>query len=253
MKSLSRRAFSRQMIVSLFTLSLVKSACKADCLAHPVKSAAAEWLRETERVSRALKEHQIGPVASQQRIEGFYQRIELSDFLRSIDYEHLARTAKFRDDHESNRAIDTSGISGAPAELSFDAVFVALKKGVAVVPHAHRNMTSLHMVLAGEVHARSYDRVAEEGQNLIIRPVIDEAFTPGNLSTVSDQRHNVHWFKGLTGTAFMFNLGVFGIDPKTGFSGRDYIDPQGGEKLSNGLIRVRRIEAEEAFKLYGRA
>ena len=42
----------------------------------------------------------------------------------------------------------------------------------------------------------------------------------------------------------MFNIGVFSLNPSKDFSGRDYVDPLGGEKLKDGLIRARRIEAE---------
>ena len=51
----------------------------------------------------------------------------------------------------------------------------------------------------------------------------------------------------------MFNIGVFGINPSESFTGRDYIDPLGGEKLRDGLIRARRIEVKEAYKLYGKS
>ena len=36
-------------------------------------------------------------------------------------------------------------------------------------------------------------------------------------------------------------------------TGRDYVDPLGGEKLKDGLIRARRIEVKEAYKLYGKS
>ena len=57
----------------------------------------------------------------------------------------------------------------------------------------------------------------------------------------------------MTEPVFMFNIGVFGINPAAGFSGRDYVDPLGGEKLGDGLIRARRIQVEEAYKLYGKS
>jgi hypothetical protein len=49
----------------------------------------------------------------------------------------------------------------------------------------------------------------------------------------------------------MFNVAVFGLDGTKNFTGRDYIDPLGGEKLGDGTIRARRITDKEAFKLYG--
>jgi hypothetical protein len=51
----------------------------------------------------------------------------------------------------------------------------------------------------------------------------------------------------------MFNIGVFGINPSKDFSGRDYVDPLGGEKLGDGLIRARRLKAKEAYRLYGKS
>jgi hypothetical protein len=73
----------------------------------------------------------------------------------------------------------------------------------------------------------------------------------GELSTVSDERNNIHWFKATSDHAFMFNVAVFGLDGTKNFSGRDYIDPLGAERLGDGTLRARRITDKEAFKLYG--
>jgi hypothetical protein len=88
---------------------------------------------------------------------------------------------------------------------------------------------------------------------LTIKPATDRVIEAGAVTTVSDQSCNIHWFKALSEPVFMFNIGVFGINPSEGFSGRDYIDPVGGEKLKDGLIRARRIEAQEAYRLYGKS
>ena len=82
--------------------------------------------------------------------------------------------------------------------------------------------------------------------------LIDTLIAPGGVSTISNDRDNIHWFKAVAEPIFMFNIGVFGLDAKKEFSGRDYIDPANGEKLKGGLIRARRIEKEEAYKLYGK-
>jgi hypothetical protein len=75
----------------------------------------------------------------------------------------------------------------------------------------------------------------------------------GAVTTVSDQKNNIHWFKALSEPVFMFNIGVFSLNHSKDFSGRDYVDPLGGEKLKDGLIRARRIEVKEAYKLYGKS
>ena len=128
-----------------------------------------------------------------------------------------------------------------------------MNKGVAIVPHGHRNMTSMHMVLKGQAHGWQYDRVTDEPKHIIIKPTIDRSIAPGGVSTISNDRDNIHWFKALAEPVFMFNIGVYELMSKKEFSGRDYIDPASGEKLNDGLVRARRIEKEEAYRLYGKS
>jgi hypothetical protein len=112
-------------------------------------------------------------------------------------------------------------------------------------------MVSMHMALAGEVHARHYERRGGDSAHMIIEPTLDKMFARGELSTVSDERNNIHWFKATSGPVFMFNVAVFGLDGTKNFSGRDYIDPLGADKLGDGRLRARRIDHKEAFRLYG--
>jgi hypothetical protein len=109
----------------------------------------------------------------------------------------------------------------------------------------------MHMVLAGEVHARHYENRGGDDAHMLIEPSLDKTFARGELSTVSDERNNIHWFKAESDHAFMFNVAVFGLDGTKNFSGRHYIDPLGAEKLGDGTLRARRIDYEEAKKLYG--
>jgi hypothetical protein len=249
----SRRDFIQNSLGSLLTFSLVNSLCQAQVLTGSVKSIAHKWIIQMEQVTKSLRDEKLKPIEWQQQIETLLDRVDLKDLLRAIDYDRLAKIAVFPEDHESAENVDFSKIEGLPAELSFNPYFYAMKKGVAIVPHGHRNMTSMHMVLKGDAHSWQYDRVADEPEHLIIKPTVDKLLVPGGVSTVSDERHNIHWFKAMTEPVFMFNIGVFGVKPKESFTGRDYIDPTNGEKISGGLIRAKRIEKEEAYKLYGKS
>lgn len=253
MEKLSRRTFTREMLGSLLTFSLVKSLCEANLLASPVKPVARKWLIEMEQVTKGLREGKVRPIEWQQQIESLLSRVELKDLLAAIDYERLAKAAIFPEDHESAEDVDFSQAEGLPSELSFAPYFYAMKKGVAIVPHGHRNMASMHMILDGQAQGWLFERVSDESQYLIIKPTKDQVLGVGELSTISDQKDNIHWFKALTPTVFMFNIGVFGINPAAEFTGRDYVDPLGGEKLKDGLIRARRLNGDEAYKLYGKS
>ena len=250
---LSRRTFTANMLGSLLTFSLVKGLVSVDVLAGSIKPLVRKWLIEMEHVTQGLRQGTVKPIEWQQQIETLLSHIEMTDLLTAIDYDRLAKAAVFPEDHESAEDVDFSGNLGLPKELSFAPYFYALNKGVAIVPHGHRNMSSMHMMLKGEAHVWQFERVHDEAQYLTIKPSVDKGLKPGAVTTVSDVKDNIHWFKALSGPLFMFNIGVFRLNQSQEFSGRDYVDPLGAEKLSDGLIRARRIEVKEAYKLYGKS
>jgi hypothetical protein len=250
-EQLPRRAFVTQLLGGALTFSLVKSLCSGRALGAAVRPVAVKWLAEVEELSSGLKGHKVSPVEWQTKIEELFGRLDLKDLLRAIDYDRLIKEPLFPEDHESALELEFPQVEGLPAELTYVPMFVAFKQGRAIVPHGHRNMVSMHMALEGEVHARHYERRGGDDAHMIVEPALDKTFARGELSTVSDDRHNIHWFRAKRGPAFMFNVAVFGLDGTKNFSGRDYIDPLGAEKLGDGRLRARRIDYKEALKLYG--
>ena len=252
MERLPRRTFVTQMLGGALTFSLVRALCGSQALGAAVRPPVIEWLAEVEEMSGGLKGRRLKPSEWQAKVEElFLRRVELKDLLRSINYDELIKSPLFPEDHESSLELEFPRVEGLPTELTYLPSFVALKRGRAVVPHGHHNMVSMHMVLEGEVRARHYENRGGDGGHMIIEPTLDKTFARGDLSTVSDERNNIHWFKAASERVFMFNVAVFGLDGTKKFSGRDYVDPLGGEKLGDGRLRARRIEYKEALKLYG--
>lgn len=253
MENLSRRNFIQTALGSTLTFSLLSSLCQAQALTESVKPIAHQWVIEMEYITKSLRKGKIKQIQWQEQMQSLLSQVDLKDLFSAIDYDRLAKVAVLPEDHESAEDISFPKIKGLPAELSFNPYFYAMKKGVAIVPHGHRNMATMHMVLSGEAHGWHYNRVTDEPAHLIIKPTSDKLLAAGDVSTVSDESDNIHWFKATTEPVFMFNIGVYGLKPKESFTGRDYIDPTNGEKLKDGLIRARRIEKEEAYKLYGKS
>jgi hypothetical protein len=239
------------MLGGALTFSMVSALCGASVLRAAVRPTVVKWLSEVEELSSGLKGRRLRPSEWQSKVEELFHRVELKELLRSINYDELIKAPLFPEDHESALELEFPQVEGLPAELTYIPMFVAFRKGRAIVPHGHRNMVSMHMVLEGEVHARHYERHGGDDSFMIIEPALDKTFARGELSTVSDERNNIHWFKAVSAPVFMFNVAVFGLDGTKNFSGRDYIDPLGAEKLGDGRLRARRIAYEEALKLYG--
>jgi len=240
-----------QVLGGALTLSLARMVCGGRVLRAAVRPAVVRWVAEVEEMSRGLKGHRLRPSEWQAKIEELFSRVEMKDLLASINYEELIKNPLFPEDHESNLELEFPRVEGLPAGLTYLPSFVAFKKGRAVVPHGHHNMVSMHMALEGRVRARQYERRGSDGAHMIIEPTLDKTFARGELSTVSDERDNVHWFRAESEHVFMLNVAVFGLDGTKNFSGRDYIDPLGAERLGDGTLRARRIDSKEAFRLYG--
>ncbi|HEX8292163.1 MAG TPA: hypothetical protein VF570_10430 [Pyrinomonadaceae bacterium] len=251
MEPLPRRTFINRMLGGALAYSLVRSLADARALGASVRPAAEKWLAEVEEVSGGLRGRKLRPAAWQERVEELFRRVDLKDLLRTINYDELSKAAVFPEDHESNYELEFPQVEGLPARLTYLPSLVALRQGRAVVPHGHHNMVSMHMVLEGEVHARHFENRGGDGARMLIEPSLDKTFARGDLSTVSDERHNVHWFKATRGPVFMFNVAVFDLDGTKKFSGRDYLDPLGADRLGDGTLRARRIDYKEALRLYG--
>lgn len=234
--------------------SLVETLCRGDALEKRVAPIAKLWLVEVEEISRAMAEQKVKQIEWQRKLAELFARVELKDLLRDIDFERLSKTIKFPDDHEGLVATNPRHPAGLPKELSFSTFIYGMKEGRAIVPHCHRNMTSMHMPIGGELHGWHYDRLADEPGHLIIKPTLDRGLKLGEVTTISDEKDNVHWFKAIRGTAFTFNIGVYGVDPVVNTGGRQfYLDPLGGEKLSDGSLRVRHLTMKEAHQIYGKS
>ncbi|MDQ3013464.1 MAG: hypothetical protein M3X11_22510 [Acidobacteriota bacterium] len=254
MELLSRRNFTGQMLGSVMTFSLVEMLCRGGALAKGVAPIAKHWLAEVEEISRAMAEQKASQIEWQRKLAELFARVELKDLLRDINFERLSKTIKFPDDHEGVVATKPPRAAGLPEELSFSTFIYGMRKGRAIVPHCHRNMTSMHMPIGGELHGWHYERLRDEPEHLIIKPTLDRALKLGEVTTISDEKDNVHWFKATSDATFTFNVGVYGIDPAVKLGGRQfYLDPMGGEKLNDGSLRVRHLTTKEANRIYGKS
>jgi hypothetical protein len=251
MSVLSRREFTHQALASLMGYSLLETLFRCDAFADEAKPATIKWLNDVNQLGWDLKEQELKQVEWQKKIEELYAKADVPDFLRLIDFDKLTDKLEMVDNGARSLQFKFPKVEGIPEKLAWGKQIFALKKGRSVVPHGHNNMATAFLILKGEFHGRHYDRLESDKTHMIIKPTIDRKFKVGECSTISDFKDNVHWFQALSGPAFIFNIHVTGVNPDNSEpTGRLYVDPH-GEKLSDGRIRARRLDYEEANKLYG--
>lgn len=245
----TRRNFLKDTLNLLLTTSLLKSLGEAEVFANPIKPIVNQWLLDVEATSHDLKGDQLSQIAWQQKIEALFSKVNLSELLKLIDFDRLTKTIAYKKDGVSLRPVKFPPIEGLPNTQSFVKLFFAVDKNHAIVPHGHHNMATMHMIIKGEMQGWHYERVRDEKNFIIIKPSDYRICKLGDVSTISDEKENIHWFKAGNEPAFAFNIGVYDLDP-TKDSARDYLDPEGGEKLGDGLIRARRLNSRQATSLY---
>jgi hypothetical protein len=252
MSAANRREFCQQTLGSLLTFSLLETLIGGDAVADEIKPVTARWLADLDQLGRDVRGQKLKQVDWQKKVEELLAKVDVPELLKFIDFEKLQKSVKFRSQGELSLRPKFPRVEGLPTDLVFGHQIFALGKDRSVIPHGHDNMATAFLILKGKFEGKHYDRLADEGKFMIIRPTLDRAFGIGEVSTVSDHKDNVHWFKATSDEGgYIFNIHVMNVDPASGRrANRIYIDPN-GEKLSGGRIKARRISGDEANKLYG--
>ena len=247
----TRRTFSKQTLGTLLTASLLETAFHKNALAKDVQPLAHEWLAEVNELSQALRGKRMQQIQWQEQVERLMDSADVSDLMKLLDFEKLTKDIKYKEKGELSLRPKFPEVEGLPRELVYGTQMFALKKGQSVVPHGHSNMATAFIILKGEFHGRHYDRLEDTDDSMVIRPTIDRTFGPGGHTSISDHRDNVHWFKTLSDTGFIFNIHVLQVVRRRGYrTGRDYVDPD-GEQLSGNRILAKKLSPQDAFRKYG--
>jgi hypothetical protein len=249
--STNRRDFARSALQSLTALVLIEGLWSRRLLGDNVRPIVDGWFKELDAISRDVHEHRTKDIAFQQSLERLYQRVDLDALLKTLDFDRVAPAVNFPAKGAKSLPIDFSHVGGLPVKLPFGGQIFAMRKGRSVVPHGHDNMATGFLVLKGSFRGRHYDRLEDHVDHYIIRPTIDREFRPGEFSTISDHKDNIHWFTAEAETGFLFNVHVMDTNPENPKNpGRVYVDPM-GEKVSGGLIKAPKISYGKVNQLYG--
>jgi hypothetical protein len=247
----SRREFHATLIGSAIGYSLIETLWARDLFADDAKPTIQKWLAELVAMTKDLRGQKLTDLQFQTKMEDLYKRVDLKDLCTLIKLDDVEAKTKLPDSGAANVGFDLSKVEGLPADVGFGKQIFGCKKGRSIVPHGHANMCTGFIILKGKWHGRHYDRVETHADHYVIKPTIDRAFAPGELSTISDHKDNIHWFEATTDAAYIFNVHVIGYDKTIkDTSGRLYLDPA-GEKLAGGTIKAPKMTSAECHKKYG--
>lgn len=250
MEAQNRREFSKQILGAALNYFLLESLFNSQAFAKPVAPIANHWAKQLSEICNDLKQEKVSPILWQSQVEKLFNHIELPELLKFIDFNALTRNFDYPDLGVNTKIINFPELEGLPEKTVFLKKIFGMKKGRAIIPHGHSNMSSAHLVLKGEFTLKHYDKVAEEANHLLIKPTIEKTAGVGSNSSISDEKNNIHWFIANTEAAFTFDVIMLDL------GGKAYdihnIDIAAGEKTGNGLIRAPKMDVDTALKKYGK-
>jgi hypothetical protein len=247
----TRRSFNGKMLGSLLAFGLIEMLYDRHLFADEINPVIDKWMLELADICKSVKDQKIKDVDFQTKLEDLYKNVNLPDLVKLVDLDKAAKDVKFPELGAANLGVDLSKVEGLPKNLVFGKQIFAMTKGRSVVPHGHDNMCTGFIILRGDFIGKHYERVEDNADHYLIKPTIDRKFKPGECSTISDHKDNVHWFKAESETGFIFNIHVIGYNPENKKAGnRVYVDPE-GEKTKDGLIVAKKISSAECHKKYG--
>jgi hypothetical protein len=246
----SRREFNASMLGSLITFGLIETLWSRDLFADEVKPTIQNWLKELVEMTSDLRGRKLTDLEFQKKMEDLYKRVDLQALCSLIKLDEVEKR-KLPVNGAASVGIDLKTVEGLPSNLGFGKQIFGCGKGRSVVPHGHINMCTGFIILKGKWHGRHYDKLETHTDHYIIKPTIDRSFGPGDLSTISDHKDNIHWFQAVSESAYIFNVHVIQYDEKIKESGgRLYLDPD-GEKLAGGLVKAPKMNSSACHKKYG--
>lgn len=248
---MDRREFAAGAWKSLIVALFAGRVAAADLLSPRARGKVRAWVAAHDDIARALVSGRITGRQWQSEVERLANEVDIAELLAQIDFAKLERTLDLSRPGGTKHLVQLDHPDGSSRRLSFATAVFGLRKGHAITPHAHRNMVSAHMVISGELHVRNFDRLGEEPGHLIVAPTVDTTIRPGDLSTMSTERNNVHWFTAKTAKAFTLDVIIDGLTPNQPRYEIELLDVNDAEKLANGRRRARIITWEESVRRYG--
>jgi mannose-6-phosphate isomerase-like protein (cupin superfamily) len=212
--------------------------------------AARDWIERQGELARALKSGQIAPLQWMAEVERLAGEIEVAQLMAEVDKAQITQNAQPPTNDPRKSSIRFLDAVGAPRKLGYGAALFAFEPHNVITPHGHRHMVSSHLVVEGAFRVRNFDRLSDDEGAMIVRPTRDYIAQTGQLSAMTPDRDNIHWFVPRGAAAMTFDVIISGIDPGEADYEIEAIAPLGGTELADGAIRALKIAFEAASDKY---
>ncbi len=249
---MARRSLCLAGSAGLLTYALLREAAAAGAPADR-RLSARRWIDRQQEMALALRAGSLAHIAWHAEVNRIAGEVDVAQLLAEIRRGRTTQAgAPFMRD-PIKRNIQFIDDIGQPRSLSYAAAIFAFGPNNVITPHAHLHLGTAHMVIDGKIRIRTFDRIADAGPALIIRPTGDIIAGIGHAAAMTTERDNIHWFTPATENASTFDIIIDGLD----HGQPDYliqpVDPLGGQHRADGTIVAPLLSFKESMSRYSAA
>lgn len=208
------------------------------------------FVRRHDEIAAALAAGELAPTAWQDEVEALAREVDLDALAAHIARAKQQPAGRGSANDPEKRYVTFLDANGERSNLHFGAALFRFDRGNVITPHGHRWMASAHLVLEGRLRVRTFERAGEEEGVLVLRDARDDEVGRGAISTMSSERHNVHWFVPRSERALTFDVVVSDLERGQPSFAIQPVDPVRGERLADGSLRAPIIGFSEASARY---
>lgn len=248
---MDRRQFSAVLLRNIGLALFAQQVFAERLLARRASRGVRAWVAAHHEIAAQLAKGRTTGLQWQNEVARLARAVDVTELVEQIDFAKVERTMDLRQPGGTKHVVRLEHPDDPSRQLSFGAAVFGLRHKHSITPHAHRNMVSAHMLLKGQMRVRNFDRVAAEPGYVIVEPTVDATIRPGDISTMSTERNNVHWFTALSPAAFTLDVIVDGLNPRDRRFVIELLDVNNAERVPGGRRRARIIDWKESIRLYG--
>jgi len=244
-----RQALFATALGSLCAYALVREARAQDRVTDR-RLTAKRWIDRQEELARGLQSGAVSAIAWHDEVDRMAGELDITQFLAEVRASRITPTSPpfMRDPVKRN--IDFLDDQGRPRRLTYAAATFSFGPENVITPHAHKHMASAHMVIDGRVRIRTFDRLADRGDALLIRPSGDRVHGVGEAAAMTTAADNIHWFTPASQRAITFDVIVTDLDPGQASYVIQPVDPLAGQHQADGSILAPILSFETSMQHY---